>query len=205
MKESSIGYTVNSFSQSERSKMKRIHYLFLTLLLTGFSIIGCTDYNKTIYGTWKFNKEKSTDIVTWRYRQPQLVISNGGEAGVSIVYHWLERNKIAMVDSIKFNPGGDRVEIPVTSQYWLENWYMGVLAKKGTIKTVSGEWKKQYRELQVQEQQTVETSQGDAQIQITYSYNLDRRGDVLTVFEKRSSRPTPIKLVFERVAASKSE
>jgi len=185
--------------------MKTIKYFLLTFLLAAFAITGCTDYSKTIYGTWKFNKEKSTDIATWRYRQPQLAIRNEGEAGISIVTTWLERNKIVMVDTVKFIPGGEQIEIPVTSQYWYENWYMGVLAKMGTIKTVSGNWEKQDRSLQVQKELTVETSQGDTQIRTSYSYNLDRRGDILTVIEKRSSRPTPISLVFERVEANESE
>jgi hypothetical protein len=183
---------------NERSKMKTIQSFVLALLMAAFGITGCTDYDKTIYGTWKFNREKSTDLATWRYRQPQLIIRNEGDATVSVVYNWLERNRIATVDSIKFIPGGEPVEIPVTSQYWLENWYMGVLAKLGTIKTVSGKWEEQNRSLQVQKGQIVETSQGDTQIKTTFTYSLDRRGDVLTVVEKRTSRGTPVKLVFER-------
>ena len=185
--------------------MKTIQYFVLTLLLSAFAITGCTDYSKTIYGTWKLNKEKSTDLASWRYRQPQLVIRNEDEAGISIVTTWLERNKVAMVDSVKFMPDGEQVEIPVSSQYWVENWYMGVLAKMGTIKTVSGNWEKQDRSLHVQKELTVETSQGDTQIRTSYSYNLDRRGDILTVIEKRSSRPTPITLIFDRIEANESE
>jgi len=185
--------------------MKTIKYLLFTLLLAAFAIMGCTDYSKTIYGTWKFNKEKSTDIATWRYRQPQLIIRDEGEEGISIVTTWLERNKVVMVDSVKFIPGGEQFEIPVTSQYWVENWYMGVLAKLGTIKTVSGSWEEHDRVLRAQKEQIVETSQGDTQIQTTCSYNLDRRGDVLTVIEKRSSRPTPITLIFDRIEGNKSE
>ena len=185
--------------------MKSIQYFLLSLLLAAFLIIGCTDYSKTIYGTWQFNKEKSTDIATWRYRQPQLIIRNEGESGISIITNWLERNKVAIVDSVNFLPGGEQVEIAVTSQYWVENWYMGVLAKLGTIKTISGDWKEQDRILKVQKEMIVETSQGDKQIQTSYTYNLDKRGDVLTVIEKRTSRPTPIKLVFERIEENESE
>ena len=185
--------------------MRTIRYFLVTFLLAIFVLTGCTDYSKTIYGTWKFNKEKSTDIASWRYRQPQLVIRNEGETGISVVYNWLERDKVVFVDSIKFVPGGEQAEFPVTSQYWYENWYMGVLAKLGTNKTVSGSWEEKDRALQVQEEQTVETSQGDTQIQTTYSYNLDRRGNVLTAIEKRSSRPTPITLVFDRVVTNESE
>ena len=185
--------------------MKTTWYFLLILLLAAITITGCSNSDKTIYGIWKFNKKKSTDLASWRYRQPQVVIHNEGESGVSIVYKWLERNKAVMVDSVKFLPGGKQVEIPVTSQYWYENWYMGVLAKLGTDKIVSGNWEKLDRALKVQQKLTVETSQGDAQIKTTYTYNLNRSGDVLTVIEQRSSRPTAITLVFERVAQNKSE
>ena len=185
--------------------MRTIQYFLIALLLAAFVITGCTDYSKTIYGTWKFNKEKSTDLATWRYRQPQLIIRDEGEAGISIVTNWLERNRVVMVDSVDFVPGGEQTEILVTSQYWYENWYMGVLAKVGTIKTISGDWEEQGRELTVHKELTVETSQGDTQIKTTYTYSLDRKGDVLTVIEKRSSRPTPIELVFERVVGNDAE
>jgi len=79
---------------------------------------------------------------------------------------------------------------------------MGVLAKSGSSKTVAGSWEKADRVLQIQKEQTVETSQGETQIKTTFTYDLDRRGNILTVTEKRSSRPTPIKLVFERVDAN---
>lgn len=185
--------------------MRIIQNILLTLLLAAFIITGCTDHNKTIYGTWKFNKEESTDLATWRYRQPQLIFRNEGEKGISIVTNWLERNKVAIVDSIKIMPGGAPVEIPVNSQYWIENWYMGVLAKLGTIKTISGNWIEQDRALKIQKELIVETSQGDTQIQTTYTYSLNRRGNILTVIEKRSSRSAPIELVFERVEPDKSE
>jgi|GEM_PF-1902893 len=185
--------------------MRTIQYFLLTLLLAAFVITGCTDYSKTIYGTWKFNKDKSTDLATWRYRQPQLVIRNEGGSGISIVTNWLERNKTIMVDSVNFIPGGEPVAIPITSQYWYENWYMGVLAKVGTMKIISGNWEKQDRSLKFQKELAVETSQGDTQIQTTYSYNLNRKRDILTVVEKRASRPTPIELVFDRVEADEPE
>jgi len=182
--------------------MKGFKLPLIIFLLAMFAISGCTNYDKTVYGTWEFNKEKSTNIVTWRYRIPQVIINKDGETGISVVFNWLERNKkLAMVDAVNFVPSEEPVSIPVEKQYWLENWYMGVLAKAGTNKIVSGEWLEQDRVLKVQKEQTVETSQGDTQITSTFTFNLDRKGDVLTVTEERLSRPTPIMLVFDRVVA----
>ena len=180
--------------------MKGFKLPLIIILLALFTISGCTNYDKTVYGTWNFNKEKSTDIVTWRYRIPQVVLSKEGESEISMVFNWLERNKkLAMVDAVNFAPGGEPISVPVEKQFWLENWYMGVLVKVGTNKIVSGEWQEQDRALKVQKEQTVETSQGDTQVKTTFTFSLDRTGDVLTVKEERSTRPTPITLVFDRV------
>lgn len=180
--------------------MKKINQPLILFMLSLVLFSGCMNYDKKIYGAWDFNKEKSTDIVTWRYRMPQLVINKEGEFKVSLVFHWLESNKkIAMTDTINFVPGAGPVSIPVKKQFWLENWYMGVLQKVGTDKIVSGEWLKQDRVLKIKEEKTVETSQGDSQITSLFTYELDRKGDVLTVTEERSSRPTQVILVFDRI------
>lgn len=160
--------------------------------------LSCADKTKTIYGTWKLDSKSSTDIVTVRHRQLEMKIQKKGEA-ILIVHNWLSRNKIASADSVSFIPGGDAVKVPVTSQIWPDNWYMGVLQKSGTIITFRGSWKEPDRELALAKEQTVETSQGDTKIKTTQSFKLDRRGNKLIVIEKRSSRPTPIRLVFDRV------
>lgn len=179
--------------------MKKLFLIMQTVFVLSFLFsLSCADKTKTIYGTWKLNAKKSTDIVTVQYRQLEMKIQKKGEA-VTITHHWLSRNKIASVDSVRFIPGGDAVKIPVTSQIWPDNWYMGVLQKLGTDIVFTASWKDPDRELEVTKEQTVETSQGDTKIKTTRCFKLDRRGNKLIVIEKRSSRPTPIQLVFDRV------
>ena len=148
-------------------------------------------------GTWIFVKEQSTDLATWRYRVPQLSISRAGDQ-VTILHQWLEGNQVAQTDSFAIHPGGKPIDIPVQSGRWTGNWYMGVLAKKGTHKTVRGKWLEQDSALRMVSTQTVLISQGEATLTTTWEYRLDQTGVVLTVTEQRSSRPAPVVLVFRR-------
>lgn len=169
--------------------------LFLSIVIFALS---CSESNLPIYGTWNMLPEKSTDIVTWRYRTLEMDIINH-EGEVTILDKWMQRKKVAFVDSVTFTPDGTPAEIEVTSQIWPENWYMGVLSMKGSMKKVSGVWLRPDKELETITEQPVQTSQGEATITTTRTFKLNRKGNELTVIEKRSSRPTPIELVFERV------
>jgi hypothetical protein len=153
---------------------------------------------QTLEGSWKFMKEESTDLATWRYRLPQITITKE-ENRVRLIHDWLERNQVALADTFIFFSGGDPSTIEVASPIWPENWYMGVLAKTGTTKTVSGTWLEEGRALWMSIDQTVETSQGDAVIHTTREYRLDRESGLLTLTERRMTRPTPVLLVFERI------
>ena len=54
--------------------MKEKYLIILMSLILAVVIQSCTESDATLYGTWKLNREKSTDLVTWRYRQLQLEI-----------------------------------------------------------------------------------------------------------------------------------
>ena len=160
--------------------------------------LSCSNGDKSLFGTWAFVPEKSTDLATWRYRRPELVIRKDQDK-VIIRRNWLQRKKTTYTDSLVVIPGGAPTEMPVQAPHWYENWYMGVLAKVGSTLKVSGQWQKPGKALLVETEQVVEVSQGDATLKTRHEYSLDGRGNILTVTEKRSSRPTPVKLVFERM------
>ena len=162
--------------------------------------LSCSESNLPVYGTWKLLPDKSTNLVTWRYRTLEMDIINH-EGEITILNKWKQRKTVAFVDSATFTPDGAPAEIEVTSQIWPENWYMGVLSIKDSMKKVSGTWLQQDKELETITEQPVQTSQGETTITTTRTYKLNRKGDELTVIEKRSSRPTPITLVLKRVVA----
>ena len=75
---------------------------------------------------------------------------------------------------------------------------MGVLASVGAPRTVSGLWLRPEESLRVTSRQVLRTSQGTISVTTTREYTLGPDGATLTLTEQRSSRPTPVVLVFER-------
>ena len=187
--------------------MKQRVLLILLIAAIALSIAACGCGEKSIYGAWKLNLEKSTDIQTWRYRKLTTVISAEKDGLVSVNNIWRNKGKGegagSWIDSVAFKPGGDPVEFMVDSQIWQENWYMGVLSKKDVARTVSGSWVKEGRELKTVIEQIVEVSQGDATVKTDRHYKLNWCGDELTVTEQRSTRPTPVVLVYDKVETTK--
>ncbi|MBN1350720.1 hypothetical protein JXJ21_14985 [candidate division KSB1 bacterium] len=170
----------------------------LIFILVLLSFIACSSPQPTLFGTWEHISEKSTDIVTWRYREIEVSITKD-ENRITILHNWLQKQQVAYMDSMSFVPGKEASPIPVTSAIWSENWYMGVLSKPGSQRMVSGDWVEHKRALTTRVVQTVEVSQGDAVIETLRDYRLDATGDTLTIVEKRSTRQTPITLVFEKI------
>lgn len=150
-----------------------------------------------ITGVWGFNAEKSTDIAGWGRRTPQLDIRDDGDT-VTIVADW-RRGARSWCDTLTVVPGGKPAKSVVGSPLWPQNWFTGVLAKVGSTRTASATWLEPGRRLEIRIEQVVEVSQGEATIVTTCEYALDPGGDRLTMTERRSSRPTPVTLVFDRV------
>jgi hypothetical protein len=80
---------------------------------------------------------------------------------------------------------------------------MGVLSSVGDARTVSGRWLEPEKAIRAVARQTVRTSQGKTTVTTTRDYTLGPEGKTLTLSEKRSSRPSPVVLLFERKEPSK--
>ncbi|MCG8606974.1 hypothetical protein MJD09_18580, partial [bacterium] len=133
----------------------------------------------------------------WRYRQHELEIrDNQGE--VTILEKWISRKYPTYVDSMTFVPGKDPIYMVQETPHWPGNWYMGVLSQEGGKKSVSGKWKELHRILLVETEQQLQTSQGETVLNTSREYRLEDNGEKLIVYEKRSTRPTPINMVFEK-------
>ncbi len=171
--------------------------LYVPVLLLVLIGLSCAESDQTMYGRWQLNQEESTDLVAWRYRQHELEIrDNQGE--VTILERWIYRKSPAFVDSVTFMPGDDPNYIVLKTPHWPGNWYMGALSQEGSKKSVAGEWKEKHRILRVVTEQELQTSQGEIILNTGREYRLESHGEKLIVHEKRSTRPTPIILVFER-------
>ncbi len=170
---------------------------YATLFLLVILVLSISGSEKTIYGHWKLVPEQSTDLVTWRYRQLELIIeNNNGE--VTLLHNWSRRKQTAFVDSMTFSPGKDPAYMVQKTATWAGNWYMGILSQVGSKKKISGEWKDEHRVLQVETEEVLQTSQGETVLKTVREYRLETDGDRITVNEKRATRPTPITMIFER-------
>jgi len=179
--------------------MTAVIHPLIALLLTAGSV--GTPGAPALDGTWKFVPAKSTEIATWKGRIPEMVIS-GRESQVCVIENWLERGQVAYADTFLFTPGGALTRSLVRSVEWPDNWFMGVLSSVGDERTVSGSWQRKGSDLRVITVQPVLTSQGKTSVMTTREFALGADGLSLTVTERRSSRPTPVVLVFERKEGS---
>jgi hypothetical protein len=170
----------------------------LRCLLVLFFIPAAAQSQPALFGVWEFRPAKSTDLALWRSRNPRLDIE-GTEGEVAIRYTWLEGKNAAMVDSFRVRPGGPVSAATVKTRIWPDNWFMGVLAKQNVNRTASAQWQVPLRGLDLTTNQVVETSQGETTIRTLREFRLDTAGTALTVTERRSSRPTPIIMTFERI------
>jgi len=148
-------------------------------------------------GKWTFVPAGSTDIASWGNSRPQIDIFSA-DGIVRVIHSWLDRGNVAYADTFEFRPGGDAVTSTTRSEVWPENWFMGVLSSPEDPRTVSGRWLEAGSSLRVVTGETLRTSQGKTAMTTTRDYTLGSGGKTLTVSEKRSSRPSPVVLVFER-------
>lgn len=171
----------------------------LTLLFIVAIFVGCRAGEETLFGTWELQPQESTDMATWRYRTLTLEIGRQGEH-IVLLQKWRRGNEPFFVDSLSFVPSAEKSMIPVTKPHWPDNWYMGVLAIPGRDKSVTGTWLNDEGALQVTTVQPVQTSQGEHLLHTTMRFSPDEDGEVLRVEVQRETRPTPVVLIFKRVA-----
>ena len=177
--------------------MKKKFLVIMLPVLLLVLIQACSKNDATIYGKWMLNQEKSTDLASWRYRQLELEIASENNQ-VTIIQNWTHKRYGNFIDSVTFKPGIDTSKVIVKSPVWQKNWFMGILAKVNSVKTVCGSWQEVDKKLITETKEIVAVSQGEAEITTVNEFDLNRKGDVLTVQEKRSTRPTVITLVFDR-------
>ena len=155
--------------------------------------------NPSIFGVWRFDADKSTDIASWKGRLPNLEIRERGGT-MTIVHDW-RRGRGSWTDTLTVVPGGDSSSTIVTSPIWPQNWFVGVLAKVGGTRTATAQWSEPGTRLVTEIEQVVEVSQGEATIVTTCEFALGPDGDTLIVTGSRSTRPAPVVMVFDRVSA----
>jgi hypothetical protein len=169
----------------------------ILLLLCGLGLSSPAIAGETIFGTWTLDAGRSTDLAIWKSLSPRLEIT-GTAAAVTLRTLWMEGKNVRWADSVTVRPGAAPTTVTATSAIWPDNWFMGVLTKKGSRQSCAAAWRTPESGLDLTTTRVVEVSQGDAVMTTVREMRLDSAGSTLTITERRSTRPTPVTLVFQR-------
>ena len=144
-------------------------------------------------GTWRFDPARSTNLAAWRSFELRLELSPK-EVQFQRRLGWGRRTH---EERMRLPLDGGRTRIPVP--YWSDNRHIGAYIggdhhKQSQLRILDGG-----RILRVESDLTLETQQGERDVNILSDYHLSPDGQTLTLIELRSSRPQPVTYVFTRV------
>jgi hypothetical protein len=154
-----------------------------------------TDFN----GTWKIDLHRSTELSPWKSLELSFDIK-GDHVVLHRVFAWGRRTFKETLDlNLK-----QEVNL-VTTPWWPDNRHLGAYSTGDQTKRVRAAWLDGGRLLRLSSDLTLETQQGNREINILSDYKLSANGAVLTLTELRSTRNRPIVYVFTRVPAASAK
>lgn len=148
---------------------------------------------ENLAGEWELVADASSPVDPFRNLALDVRIDG---AAVVLVRTWMGSDNVRGVDSLRVIPGEAAQTVPM--QFWLDNRHLGVRVSPDSARQVSAQWKDDHRTLAVEQQMTVETSQGATPLRIYSEYRSTPDGNTLEVIETRSTRPRPMAYVFRR-------
>jgi hypothetical protein len=169
----------------------RVVPAFSVLLLVGL-LAGAPKGDPRFSGVWKLDRKKSADIDPWR--QLTLEIRQAG-ASVILIRTW-KAGRYSQRDAIMVKTGGVTNRVPLRPGKWMEAVHLGVYVSPNTERQIVAKWQEGGKVLWLESRYTVETSQGEREIQIDRTLRLSKDGKTLTLTEKRSTRQSGPPLVF---------
>jgi hypothetical protein len=157
-------------------------------------VSGCqTAPNMT--GVWTLDTENSTDVDTWSNIEMRITATEDHVA----IGRLFNPRRYTRHDSVSFPVDGTQIEVPMTgSAKWLEQPHMGVFIKDGTPEQIRATWEEPGKVLNAQYLLTLQTSQGEATVEILRQYALSDDGSELTITETRSTRPDTLTFIYRR-------
>jgi hypothetical protein len=168
--------------------MKRgLGAVLVAILALGFQ------HPQDLAGEWELVADASSPVDP--FRNLALDVRIDGVA-VVLVRSWMGSDNVRGVDSLRVVPG-DAAQT-VSMQFWLDNRHLGVRVGPDSTRQVSAHWKDDNRTLAIEQQMTVESSQGATPLRIYSEYRSTPDGNTLEVIELRSTRPRPMAYVFRR-------
>jgi hypothetical protein len=143
-------------------------------------------------GTWQFDPARSTNLAAWRSLELRIELLSD-EVRLERRLGWGRRvHEEAMRVPLDGKP--TRVAVP----YWADNRHIGAYIGGDRHKRVQMRVLDGGRLLRLESDLTLETQQGEREVNMLSDYHLSPDGDTLTLIEIRSSRPQPTVYVFRR-------
>jgi hypothetical protein len=147
-------------------------------------------------GTWKIDLHRSTELSPWKSLELTFEVQ-GNRVVLHRAFAWGRRTFRETLD-LDLTREVNRVSTP----WWPDNRHLGAYSTGDQIKRVHAMWLDGGRLLRLSSDLTLETQQGNREVNILSDYKLSANGAVLTLTELRSTRNRPIVYVFTRVTAA---
>jgi len=149
-------------------------------------------------GTWKIDLHRSTELSPWKSLEVSFDIK-GDHVVLHRVFAWGRRT---FKETLDLNLKQEVNLVP--TPWWPDNRHLGAYSTGDHTKRVRVAWLDGGRLLRLSSDLTLETQQGNREVNILSDYKLSANGAVLTLTELRSTRNRPIVYVFTRVPAAAS-
>lgn len=166
--------------------------LFCLLLLS------CTRDSNRLYGHWKLIPEKSVSIDPWA----DLVLDiHGDGTHVTIVKRYSGGNAHDQrIDSMTVNTEGNEEIVPIPPGRWLGEVSMGIYYGPETLRHVLARMSESNNELHITTRETLQTAQGETEVEVKETYALAPDGSTVHLSESRSTRMSgpPLAYAFAR-------
>lgn len=146
-------------------------------------------------GTWTLDKDQSSHVATWSSIELRITATED-EVAIGRLFN---PRRYTRHDSVSFPVNDTQVERPVeASAKWLEQPHLGVFIDGESPQQIRANWQTPGQVLDVQRLLRLQTSQGEATVEILRQYTVSDDGARLTVTEKRSSRPDTLTYIYTR-------
>lgn len=178
------------------------HSIFISIAVSIFCLLlaSCGRDSIRLDGHWKLIPEKSVSIDPWA----DLVLDiHSDGTHVTIVKRYLGGNTHdRKVDSMTVNTQGNEETVPIPPGRWLGEVSMGIYYGPDTKRHVVARMNDSHNELHIDMRETLETAQGETDVEVKETYALVSDGSTVQLSENRSTRRSgpPLTYTFARAA-----
>lgn len=143
-------------------------------------------------GSWKIDTARSTELSPWRTYQLDITV-DGDRVVIARQLGWGRRTHR---ESMTLDTSSDVNAVPL--DYWVDNRHLGAYLGGDRQQQVRATWVDDRRVLRLDADLTLETQQGERDVNILSQYHASPDGRTLTLTQMRSTRPRPVVYVFTK-------